>query len=88
MIAERFLREIRLLASLDHPNITELHTAFRHNGELVMIMEFVEGQTLRPQLRERNPGDRVSTIFNRSSQASPTLTSAASFIAMSNRPTS
>jgi serine/threonine-protein kinase len=48
-IAERFLREIRLLASLDHPNIAALHTAFRHQGELVMIMEFVEGQTIRPQ---------------------------------------
>jgi len=42
----RFLREIQLLASLHHPNITELHTAFRHNGELIMIMEFVEGVTL------------------------------------------
>ena len=49
-IAERFLREIRVLASLDHPNIAALHTAFRHEGELVMIMEFVEGRTLRPQL--------------------------------------
>jgi serine/threonine-protein kinase len=49
-IAERFLREIRLLASLDHPNIAALHSAFRHQGELVMIMEFVEGQTIRPHL--------------------------------------
>src|SRR5271163_3208980 len=49
-IAERFLREIRVLASLDHPNIAALHTAFRHNGELIMIMEFVEGQTLRARL--------------------------------------
>jgi len=49
-IAERFLREIRVLASLDHPNIAALHTAFRHNGELIMIMEFVEGQTLRAKL--------------------------------------
>jgi eukaryotic-like serine/threonine-protein kinase len=49
-IAQRFLREIRLLASLDHPNIAVLHTAFRHEGELIMIMEFVEGQTLRAKL--------------------------------------
>jgi serine/threonine-protein kinase len=47
-IAERFLREIRLLASLNHPNIAAFHTAFRHEGELVMIMEFVEGLTIRP----------------------------------------
>ncbi len=49
-VAERFLREIRVLASLDHPNIAALHTAFRHNGEMIMIMEFVEGVTLRAKL--------------------------------------
>jgi eukaryotic-like serine/threonine-protein kinase len=49
-IAERFLREIRLFASLNHPNIAAFHTAFRHESELVMIMEFVEGHTLRPPL--------------------------------------
>jgi eukaryotic-like serine/threonine-protein kinase len=50
-LVARFLREIQLLASLHHLNITELHTAFRHNGELIMIMEFVEGHTLSAKLR-------------------------------------
>jgi serine/threonine protein kinase len=49
-VGERFLREIRVLASLDHPNIATLHTAFRHDGELIMILEFVEGMTLRARL--------------------------------------
>lgn len=49
-VGERFLREIRVLASLDHPNIAALHTAFRHSGEMIMIMEFVEGVTLRAKL--------------------------------------
>jgi serine/threonine-protein kinase len=49
-VGERFLREIRVLASLDHPNIAALHTAFRHDGELVMVMEFVEGMTLSAKL--------------------------------------
>ena len=49
-VGERFLREIRLLACLDHPNIAALHTAFRYNGEMIMIMEFVEGMTLRAKL--------------------------------------
>ena len=44
--AERFHREIRVLASLNHPNIASLHNAFYHGDQLVMIMEFVEGQTL------------------------------------------
>jgi eukaryotic-like serine/threonine-protein kinase len=49
-IVGRFVREIQLLASLHHPNITALHTAFRHEGELIMIMEFVEGLTLSAKL--------------------------------------
>jgi serine/threonine protein kinase len=49
-IAARFLREIQLLASLQHPNITALHTAFRHDGQLIMIMEFVEGLTLSEKI--------------------------------------
>jgi eukaryotic-like serine/threonine-protein kinase len=49
----RFLREIRLLASLHHPNITTFHTAFRQNGEFIMIMEFVEGLTLSTKLSIR-----------------------------------
>ena len=43
---DRFTREIRLLATLHHPNIATLHTAFRHEQELVMIMECVEGEDL------------------------------------------
>lgn len=47
---DRFVREIRLLATLDHPNIAKLHTAFRHEQELVMVMECVEGEDLGRRL--------------------------------------
>jgi eukaryotic-like serine/threonine-protein kinase len=50
-MAERFLREIRLQASLEHPHIASLHNAFRIHDELVMAMEFVEGVSLREKLR-------------------------------------
>lgn len=50
-LADRFLREIRLLASLEHPHIAALHNAFRHHEDLVMVMEFVEGVSLREKLR-------------------------------------
>ncbi len=45
-LADRFLREIRLLATLNHPNIAALRTALTFQNQLVMIMEFVEGETL------------------------------------------
>jgi len=50
--AERFLREIQLLASLDHPNIASLRTAFTMDNQLVMAMEFVEGVTLSARLKK------------------------------------
>jgi len=50
----RFLREIKLLATLDHPNIAALHTALRVENQLVMIMELLEGVTLAEKL-EKGP---------------------------------
>jgi len=44
-LADRFLREIRISASLDHPNIAALRTAQRLNNQLIMVMEHVEGAT-------------------------------------------
>lgn len=49
-LGDRFLREIRLLASLNHPNIAALRTAMSYENQLVMIMEFVEGETLANRL--------------------------------------
>ncbi|HWR54815.1 MAG TPA: protein kinase, partial [Bryobacteraceae bacterium] len=51
-LADRFMREIKLLASLNHPNIAALHTAQRYENQLLMIMEFVEGRTLEQRLKE------------------------------------
>jgi serine/threonine-protein kinase len=53
-LGARFIREIKLLASLDHPNIAALRTAFSADNQLIMIMEYVEGDTLAHRL-ERGP---------------------------------
>jgi serine/threonine-protein kinase len=50
-LADRFLREIKVLASLNHPNIAGLHTAFRLQNQLLMVMEFVQGTTLEEKLK-------------------------------------
>ena len=51
-LAARFLREIKLMASLNHPNIAALRTAFTADNQLVMIMEYVEGTTLAERLEQ------------------------------------
>ena len=45
--AARSLREIQLQASLDHPNIAAVHNAFWSGEDLVLVMELVQGRTLR-----------------------------------------
>jgi len=51
-LAERFSREIKVHASLVHPNIAALHTALRVEHQLLMLMEFVEGTSLADRLRQ------------------------------------
>jgi serine/threonine protein kinase len=49
-VTDRFVREIRVLANLNHPNIAALHTAFHHEDQLIMVMEYVEGKNLSETL--------------------------------------
>jgi eukaryotic-like serine/threonine-protein kinase len=64
-LADRFLREIKLLAGLSHPNIASLRTALTVGNQLVMIMELVEGVTLAARLEQAGaipPADAVNYI--------------------------
>jgi serine/threonine-protein kinase len=68
-LADRFLREIKVQASLVHPNIAQLHTAARFDNQLLMLMEFVEGQTLEQKLRQGPMGihqavDYISQVLS------------------------
>ena len=49
--AHRSLREIQVQAKLHHPNIVSVHNAFRRNDHLVMVMEFVEGDSLETVIK-------------------------------------
>ena len=51
-LADRFMREIKVLAGLEHPNIAALRTAQRIDNQLVMVMELVEGVTLQDRLEQ------------------------------------
>lgn len=51
-LGERFVREIKLQATLNHPNIAALHTALHFENQLLMLMEFVDGVTLDELVRQ------------------------------------
>ena len=59
-LAARFMAEIRTLAGLEHPGIAQLRTAFQHNNQFVMVMEYVEGTTLEKLAEQtRIPLDHI-----------------------------
>ena len=47
---ERFLRESRLAASLDHPNVVPIYEAGEHEGQPFIAMRYVAGTDLRATL--------------------------------------
>jgi predicted Ser/Thr protein kinase len=50
--AERFGREARALAKLNHPNIVTVHDFGQAEGQSFFIMEYVDGANLRQRLRK------------------------------------
>ena len=49
---QRFLREIRLAAGLNHPHILPLYDSGEAHGFLYFVMPVMQGQTLRDRLRK------------------------------------
>ena len=54
-VFDRFLREIRAVARLQHPNIVTAHSAFRCGESLVFAMEYVEGLDLARLVKAKGP---------------------------------
>ena len=50
ILAERFLREARVLAKLDHPNIVRIHQAGQAAGLFYFVMDRIKGETLADRL--------------------------------------
>lgn len=51
--AERFRREAVACAGLDHPNIVAVYDCFEHLGQQAVVMQFVDGKSLRELLDAR-----------------------------------
>lgn len=51
VFAERFRKEAMALARLNHPNVTAIYSLFRHEEQLFLVMELVEGERLDQRVR-------------------------------------
>jgi hypothetical protein len=54
-VLDRFLREIRAVARLRHPNIVTAYSAFRLGESIVFAMEYVEGLDLARMVKAKGP---------------------------------
>ena len=69
---QRFAREARAVSSLNHPNIITIHEIGQADGVHYIVMEFVDGQTLRQQMAEaRRPVSEVLDIVMQVADALP-----------------
>jgi serine/threonine protein kinase len=52
---DRFLREVQILAKLQHQNIVAAYDAFEQDGHLLLVTEFVPGEDATSLLRRTGP---------------------------------
>ncbi|MCP3920274.1 MAG: protein kinase [bacterium] len=68
--AERFQREARAMASLDHPNIAAVYDSGRAGPYFFLVLELVDGPNLRQLLRSRDvPAAQALRIVSQISAA-------------------
>ena len=48
---ERLMREARAAASLNHPHIATVHDVLDHDDQVVIVLEYVDGETLHTRIK-------------------------------------
>jgi serine/threonine protein kinase len=75
-LVERFRREARIAARLQHPGITVVHDIGSDNGQLYIVMELLDGRDLAARLAEAPAGLPIDVAVSFTIQAAEALQAA------------
>jgi len=87
---ERFARESRMAAAIDHPNVVPVYAAGEENGALYIVMRYVPGRDLHALLKDDGPlpAPRAAAIVAQVAAALDVAHAAGLVTATSSPPTS
>ncbi|HUP59778.1 MAG TPA: serine/threonine-protein kinase [Thermoanaerobaculia bacterium] len=68
---ERFLREARVAATIEHPHVVRIYSYGESSGRPYIVMQYVEGETLARRIRRRGalPIDQALRITRQTAEA-------------------
>jgi uncharacterized membrane protein YhaH (DUF805 family) len=52
-LRQRFHQEVNILNQLEHPSIVKMYASFEERGNLYLVMEYVEGETIEQYVKRR-----------------------------------
>ena len=52
---DRFLKEAQRASALNHPNIAAIYDVLQEHGEILLVLEYIEGLTLRQWMQKQKP---------------------------------
>jgi len=58
----RFHQEMQILNKLEHPSIVKMYASFEERGNLYLVMEYVEGETIDQYIKRNGPFSEARAV--------------------------